>query len=73
MMPERVTSLAKKELIYGGTFGIAGWLAGGLVFVDRLNSEKAHGTLHKLAQLIKKRDVSFSKYNWLKNGCYFFV
>ena len=58
-LPDRVTALAKKELIYGGTFGIAGWLCGGLAFVDRLNSEKARDTIHYLAKLIKKKDVSF--------------
>lgn len=57
-MPKRVITLAKKELIYAGTFGIAGWLCGGLVFVDRLNSEKAQGTLRKLAKLIKSKNVS---------------
>ena len=57
--PDRVTTLAKKELIYGGTFGIAGWLSGGVVFVDRLNNEKARDTIHYLAKLMKKKDVSF--------------
>lgn len=66
-MPKRVNALAKKELIYAGSFGIAGWLCGGLVFVDRLNSEKAQGTLRKLAKLIKSKNVSrMVKYYYLQ-------
>jgi lysophosphatidate acyltransferase len=51
------TPLAKKELIYSGPFGIAIWLCG-ITFIDRLNHEKAKGTIELLADRIKRENVS---------------
>ncbi|CAF0790331.1 unnamed protein product [Brachionus calyciflorus] len=45
------TPLAKKELLYSGPFGIAAWLCG-ITFIDRINPQKARGTLEKLADKI---------------------
>jgi len=50
------TPLAKKELIYSGPFGIAIWLCG-ITFIDRLNPQKSHGTISKLAEKINKDNV----------------
>ena len=55
--PSRCSALAKKELIFMGPFGPASWLAG-LVFIDRLNAEKARGTLEKTANYILKENVT---------------
>ncbi len=52
------TCLAKKELMYTGPFGLTIWLSG-ITFIDRLNVDKARGTIDKLAELIKKEDVLF--------------
>ena len=51
------TPLAKKELIYSGPFGIAIWLCG-ITFIDRLNPQKSHGTISKLAEKINKDNVT---------------
>ncbi|KAJ8300215.1 hypothetical protein KUTeg_021734 [Tegillarca granosa] len=54
--PENCSSLAKKELLYVGPFGLAAWLCG-TVFIDRLNHEKALDTIKSTAALIKEQNV----------------
>ena len=54
------TPLAKKELFYVWPFGLAIWLAG-ITFIDRLNPEKARGTIDTLAKKIKEENVIFNK------------
>ncbi len=56
------TPLAKKELIYSGPFGIAIWLCG-ITFIDRLNAEKARGTIENLANRINKENVNKKKFS----------
>ncbi|KAI0216588.1 1-acyl-sn-glycerol-3-phosphate acyltransferase alpha [Lamellibrachia satsuma] len=51
VLPDRCTVLAKRELLYFGPFGFAAWLSG-LVFVDRLNREKARNTMDMIAKLM---------------------
>jgi lysophosphatidate acyltransferase len=51
------TTLIKKELLYLGPFGLANWLCG-VVFIDRLNPDKAHGTIRNLADRMNKENVS---------------
>ena len=55
--PDRCTSLAKKELLYAGTFGFAAWLCD-TIFIDRINHEKAVQTVARTADIIKKKNVS---------------
>lgn len=43
------TPLAKKELFWTGPFGLAIWLCG-ITFIDRLNHEKAKGTIVHLSE-----------------------
>ncbi len=50
------TPLAKKELFYSGPFGLAIWLCG-ITFIDRLNAEKARGTITDLAEKINRDNV----------------
>ena len=57
VLPDRCTVLAKRELLYFGPFGFAAWLSG-LVFVDRLNREKARNTMDMIAQLMHDQKVS---------------
>ena len=52
----RCTPLAKQELLYSGPFGIATWLCG-ITFIDRLNHEKAKGTIDKLAERINRENL----------------
>ena len=53
------TPLAKKELLYSGPFGLAIWLCG-ITFIDRLNPQKARGTIDKLADKINDENVIFT-------------
>lgn len=50
------TPLAKKELFYTWPFGFAIWLCG-ITFIDRLNPDRARGTIEKLAEKINKKNV----------------
>ena len=54
--PSRCTAMAKRELLYAGTFGLAAWLAG-LVFIDRMNREKAQKTMQETAEHIHNHNV----------------
>ena len=52
------TPLAKKELLYAGPLGLIFWL-NGITFIDRLNPDKARGTIDKLAQKINDQNVFY--------------
>ncbi|ESO98485.1 hypothetical protein LOTGIDRAFT_142903 [Lottia gigantea] len=56
IFPERCTSLAKKELFYAIFFGVAAWMCG-TIFIDRLNHDKALGTLEATAKIIKEKKL----------------
>jgi lysophosphatidate acyltransferase len=51
--------LAKKEIFYAWPFGIGVWLAG-ITFIDRLNPDKAHGTIRELSERINNEQVCFT-------------
>ncbi|KAK9747355.1 Acyltransferase [Popillia japonica] len=53
---DKCTVVAKKELFYAWPFGLASWLAG-LIFIDRMNSEKARKTLQDAAESIKAKRI----------------
>ena len=55
--PYRATFLAKKQILYWGYFGLTAWL-NGFVFIDRLNPEKARGTMKRVVNIIQERKVS---------------
>ncbi|XP_043500486.1 1-acyl-sn-glycerol-3-phosphate acyltransferase alpha [Polistes fuscatus] len=48
----RCTAVAKKELFYAWPFGLAAWLSG-LIFIDRLNSEKARSVINTASKQSK--------------------
>ena len=48
--------LAKKSLLYAGSFGFGAWLCG-LVFVDRSNPQKAKQTLKDAVERLHKEKV----------------
>ncbi|XP_065344703.1 1-acyl-sn-glycerol-3-phosphate acyltransferase alpha-like [Cloeon dipterum] len=52
----RIAAVAKKEIFYAWPFGLAAWLAG-VVFIDRINSERARGQLAHGARLMAKDNV----------------
>uniref|UniRef100_A0A8C3C4V8 1-acyl-sn-glycerol-3-phosphate acyltransferase n=1 Tax=Cairina moschata TaxID=8855 RepID=A0A8C3C4V8_CAIMO len=45
ILPSRCVAIAKKEILYMGTFGLACWLAG-LIFIDRKKREDNSRSLH---------------------------
>ena len=63
--PSRCTALAKKQLLYAGPFGPAAWLCG-TIFIDRLNHEKAKGTLTETARKIRDNKVCVKNLNITK-------
>ena len=54
---EKCTVVAKKELFYAWPFGLAAWLCG-LVFIDRLNTDKAREVINQATTKIKEKKVS---------------
>jgi lysophosphatidate acyltransferase len=54
---DKCTVVAKKELFYAWPFGLAAWLCG-LIFIDRLNSDKARATINRATTLIKEKKVN---------------
>lgn len=54
---KRCTIVAKKEVLYAGPFGLGLWL-GGVIFIDRLNSEKSREAINKVSGKLKRDDVS---------------
>ncbi|KDR16862.1 1-acyl-sn-glycerol-3-phosphate acyltransferase alpha isoform X1 [Zootermopsis nevadensis] len=53
---DKCTVVAKKELFYAWPFGLAAWLCG-LIFIDRLNSDKARATINRATTLIKEKKM----------------
>lgn len=71
---DKCTVVAKRELFYAWPFGLAAWLCG-LIFIDRMNSDKAKNTLNTSTDLIKLKKVqkipffgqfTFTRYRNLK-------
>ena len=54
---DKCTVVAKKELFYAWPFGLAAWLCG-LIFIPRMNSDKAKSLMNEAAESIKKDRVS---------------
>ncbi|KAF7400605.1 hypothetical protein HZH66_005789 [Vespula vulgaris] len=50
----RCTAVAKKEVFYAWPFGLAAWLSG-LIFIDRLNSEKARSVINTASKQSKDK------------------
>jgi len=54
---DKCTVVAKKELFYAWPFGLAAWLCG-LIFIDRMNTDKARTTINTATTLIKEKKVN---------------
>lgn len=64
---EKCTVVAKKEIFYAWPFGLAAWLCG-LVFIDRLNTDKARQVINQATNKIKAKKVSqFNSMNIISN------
>lgn len=55
---DKCTAVAKKELFYAWPFGLAAWLCG-LIFIDRMNSDKSRMVLNEATDNIKEKKVNF--------------
>ncbi|KAK4812376.1 hypothetical protein QYF61_018826 [Mycteria americana] len=55
ILPSRCVPIAKKEILYTGTFGLACWLSG-LIFIDRKKSEESIATLTEVAHSLHKEN-----------------
>lgn len=53
---DKCTVVAKKEIFYAWPFGLAAWLCG-LIFIDRMNSEKARSTINTAVEYLKENKV----------------
>ncbi|XP_014214375.1 1-acyl-sn-glycerol-3-phosphate acyltransferase alpha [Copidosoma floridanum] len=49
---DKCTVVAKRELFYAWPFGLAAWLCG-LIFIDRMNSEKARSVINTAVEHLK--------------------
>ncbi|NXC17050.1 PLCA acyltransferase, partial [Corythaeola cristata] len=57
LLPSRCVAVAKKEILYMGTFGIACWLSG-FIFIDRKKREESIATLTEVAHSLHKENYS---------------
>lgn len=57
---EKCTVVAKKELFYAWPFGLAAWLCG-LIFIDRMNAEKARATINEATKSLIENKVKIAK------------
>ncbi|SNC58997.1 1-acylglycerol-3-phosphate O-acyltransferase [Sodalis endosymbiont of Henestaris halophilus] len=53
----RTVTVGKKSLLWMPLFGLLYWLTGNLL-IDRDNNTRAHSTINKIVQHIKKRNIS---------------
>ncbi|NXC00983.1 PLCA acyltransferase, partial [Orthonyx spaldingii] len=56
ILPRRCVPIAKKEILYMGTFGLACWFTG-VIFIDRKRREESIGTLTEVAHSLHKDNV----------------
>ncbi|XP_008924124.3 1-acyl-sn-glycerol-3-phosphate acyltransferase alpha [Manacus vitellinus] len=56
ILPDRCVPIAKKEILYMGTFGLACWLVG-TIFIDRKDREGSIKTLTEVARSLHKDNL----------------
>ncbi|XP_074873779.1 1-acyl-sn-glycerol-3-phosphate acyltransferase alpha [Carettochelys insculpta] len=56
VLPDRCVPIAKKELMYMGTVGLACWL-GGIIFINRKKTDDAIGVMAETAQTMLRDNV----------------
>jgi lysophosphatidate acyltransferase len=52
----KVTVIAKRGLLYAGTFGLAAWLCG-LVFIDKKARDESKGVINKAFERLKEQKI----------------
>lgn len=55
---KRCTVVAKRPLMYAGSFGFGAWLSG-LVFIDRLRTERARELMREATEKVIAEKVMF--------------
>lgn len=70
---DKCTVVAKKEILYAWPFGLAAWLCG-LIFIDRMNSEKARSVINTAVEYLKENKVisDVVKYRITRNNFNFY-
>ncbi|NWU96831.1 PLCA acyltransferase, partial [Upupa epops] len=56
VLPDRCVPIAKRELLFMGSVGVAAWL-GGIIFIDRQRPQSAISTLDSAANALLAHDV----------------
>lgn len=56
VLPDRCTTIAKKELVYAGTVGLICWL-GGIVFINRKKTSDAKSIMADAAKTMLDEQV----------------
>ncbi|XP_048848641.1 1-acyl-sn-glycerol-3-phosphate acyltransferase alpha-like [Brienomyrus brachyistius] len=56
ILPDRCTSIAKKELVYAGTVGIVCWL-GGIIFINRKKTDTAKSVMAGAARTMLDKQI----------------
>lgn len=59
VLPDRCTTIAKKELLWAGTVGMACWL-GGIVFINRKKTSDAKSVMVDTAKVMLHDKVCFA-------------
>lgn len=57
VLPDRCVPIAKRELLYMGTVGLACWL-GGIIFINRQKTDDAISVMAEAARTMLREDVS---------------
>lgn len=57
VLPGRCVPIAKRELLWAGSAGLACWLAG-VIFIDRKRTGDAISVMSEVAQTLLTQDVS---------------
>lgn len=57
VLPSRCVPIAKRELLWAGSAGLACWLAG-VIFIDRKRTGDAISVMSEVAQTLLTQDVS---------------
>lgn len=52
----KVTVIAKRELLYVGTFGIAAWLCG-LIFINKKSRKESRDVMKEAVEGLKKENI----------------
>lgn len=59
ILPDRCTTIAKKELLWAGTVGMVCWL-GGIVFINRKKTSDAKSVMADTAKIMLHDKVCFA-------------